>query len=269
MSFSRDSSRLFGLLARLRFPKFVQKFINESYVKCFKIDMSDFDPPAKYESLNALFTRGLRTPRPLDEGFISPSDGEILQSGRSFWGEGELFALSIKGHTYSVGELLRDGFEREELEGGLDGVNIYLAPKDYHRYHAPCDLQILSATYTRGSLHSVAAKFVGKISNLYAKNERVSLRCKSGASVFWLVFVGAQNVGKMRFCFDEALQTNAKNSHNFTRKYVNLHFKKGQELGHFELGSTIVILAQSGFLSLRVGAGERVKFGEKIADFVG
>lgn len=266
MSFSRDSSRIFGLLATFKFPKWIQNFINENYVKYFKIDMSDFKNPSAYESLNALFTRALERPRILDEGFISPCDGTIFQCGESFLGDGEPFAFSIKGCAYSVLELLKENFKKDELEGGLDYANIYLSPKDYHRYHAPCDMQILSASYTRGELYSVAKKYLGKIANLYTKNERVSLKCQYEGRIFWLVFVGAQNVGKMRFCFDESLQSNAKNSHNFTHKYENLFYKKGEELGHFELGSTIIILAQKGLLNFNLNEEQEVKFGEKIAE---
>lgn len=266
MSFSNDSSRIFGILAGFKFPKFIQKFINENYVKYFNIDMSEFKNPCEYESLNALFTRTLQIPRKIDEGFISPSDGKILECGSAFLADNEPFAFSIKGHTYSVKELLKDSFEEKELENGLDYVNIYLSPKDYHRYHSPCDMQILSATYTSGALFSVNEKHLQRISNLYVKNERVSLKCQNEKGVFWLVFVGAQNVGKMCFNFDSSIQTNAKFSHNFIRKYENLKLKKGEELGNFELGSTIVLIAQKGLLNLNLQAGQNIKFGQKLSD---
>lgn len=269
MNFSNESSRIFGAIAGFKFFKPLQNFINENYVKYFKIDMSEFKAPSEYESLNALFTRSLQKTRELEDGFISPSDGKIFQSGQAFLAESEYFAFSIKGYSYNLEELLRENFEKSELENGLDYVNIYLSPKDYHRYHAPCDLEILKAVYTGGSLYSVNEKHLEKISNLYTKNERVSLKCRSEKGfIFWLVFVGAQNVGKMRFHFDESIQTNAKSSHNFTRVYENLKLNKGGELGYFELGSTIVLVAQRGHLDFRTKKGEEVKFGSKIADFI-
>ena len=269
MSFSNQSSRLFGLIARYKFFKPLQDFINQNYVKYFKIDMGEFKNPNEYESLNALFTRSLQKNRKLDDGFISPSDGKILQSGQAFLAENEQFAFSIKGYTYSLEELLRENFEKKEFEKGLDYVNIYLSPKDYHRYHAPCDLEILRAVYTRGALYSVSEKYLKKIPNLYTKNERVSLKCKSEKGfIFWLVFVGAQNVGRMRFHFDESIQTNAKTSHDFSRVYENLKLKKGEELGYFELGSTIVLIAQKACLNFKIKNGQNLKFGSKIADFI-
>ncbi len=269
MSFSNESSRLFGLLAGFKFPKFLQKIINENYVKYFKIDMSEFKSPDAYESLNALFTRSLQKKRNLEEGFIAPSDGRVFQSGEAFLAQNEYFAFSIKGYTYSLEELLRENFAKEELKNRLDYVNIYLSPKDYHRYHAPCDLQILKAVYTSGVLHSVNERHLRKIPNLYTKNERVSLKCKSERGfIFWLVFVGAQNVGKMRFHFDESIQSNTKNAHDFSRVYENLKLKKGEEMGFFELGSTIVLIAQKGFLTFKIKTNDALKFGKKIADFV-
>ena len=267
MNFSNETSRLFGILANFKFPKIIQTKLNQSYVKYFKIDMSEFEEPQNYESLNALFTRKLKINRKIDEGFISPSDGKILESGESFLAENEYFGFSIKGHTYSLEELLKDSFAKNELENGLNYANIYLSPRDYHHYHAPCNMQILSATYTSGLLYSVSEKMLSKISNLYTKNERVCLKCKCKKGLFWLVFVGAQNVGKMKFSFDLSIQTNAKNSHNFTKKYENLFVKKAEELGNFELGSTIVLIAQKGVLNLNLKSNQSLKFGEKISNF--
>ncbi|TKX32509.1 phosphatidylserine decarboxylase [Campylobacter aviculae] len=266
MNFSRESSKIFGLIAKIKFPKIVQKQINGLYVNYFKIDMSEFKDTAEYKSLNDLFIRTLQIPRKIEDGFISPSDGKILQCGNTFLADEEHFAFSIKGHTYSIVELLKDSFEEDELQNGLDYINIYLSPKDYHRYHSPCDMQILSATYTRGVLHSVNEKHLECISALYTKNERVSLKCQNEKGIFWLVFIGAQNVGKMRFNFDTNIQTNAKISYNFTRKYDNLNIKKAEELGHFELGSTIVLISQKGLLNLDLKVGQSIKFGEKLSD---
>lgn len=268
MSLKKASSRFFGAVAAVNFPKPFQNFINKNYVKYFGIDMSEFKDISEYRSLNALFTRSLEKTRTLEEGIISPCDGKILQCGTAFLAEDELFAFAIKGHTYSVETLLQGNFERQELEKGLEYCNIYLSPKDYHRYHSPCDMQILSAAYTNGTLYSVNEKHLHKISNLYTKNERVSLKCKNEKGLFWLVFIGAQNVGKMRFHFDTSIQSNAKYSHNFTKKYENLHLQKAEELGNFELGSTVVFITQKDQMRFNISCNDEVKFGSKIAEFL-
>nr|WP_314522352.1 archaetidylserine decarboxylase [uncultured Campylobacter sp.] len=335
-------SRIFGVIAAVKFPKFIQNFINRKYVEFFKIDMSEFDPPQSYESLNALFTRRLLRPREIaaDElAFISPSDGVIFESGTCV----DMRAFSVKGREYSLSELLGRTFTASESGGAVatngsgevgtgcakdagagmkfraaqakiisgesgaiyaasgvqaeiysdensasretsaedaqDGentkgvnlsyANIYLSPRDYHHYHAPCDLSVLQALYIPADLYSVAKNFLLKIPNLYAKNERVILKCKMpSGGILWMVFVGALNVGKMRFDFDTRIQTNACASRSEALyEYENLKFKKGDHLGNFELGSTIVLVAQSEFLKFEISADTSVKFGQKIAEF--
>ena len=297
-------SRIFGIIAAVKFPKFIQNFINRKYVEFFKIDMSEFDPPQSYASLNALFTRRLLRPREIaadETAFISPSDGVIFESGCC----ADLRAFSVKGCEYSLSELLGRTFtasengatyaasgvqaeiysdessvsretSAEDAQGGentsganLSYSNIYLSPRDYHHYHAPCDLSVLQAFYIPADLYSVAKKFLLKIPNLYAKNERVILKCKMrNGGILWMVFVGALNVGKMRFDFDARIQTNACASRaEALYEYENLNFKKGDHLGNFELGSTIVLVAQSEFLKFETPTDTSVKFGQKIAEF--
>ena len=97
-------SQIFGKVAKLSFIRPVQEFINSSYIKFFKIDMSEFSPAGEYKNLNELFTRELMKPREFDaadEIFISPSDGTCL----SFGSTNELKAFSIKGMSYGVKEL--------------------------------------------------------------------------------------------------------------------------------------------------------------------
>ena len=336
-------SRIFGVIAAVKFPKFIQNFINRKYVEFFKIDMSEFDPPQSYASLNALFIRHLLRPREIaadETAFISPSDGVIFESGCC----ADLRAFSVKGCEYSLSELLGRTFtasenggavknlddgavttngsgevgtgcakdagagmkfraaqvkiisdesgvqaeihsdeggasretSAENAQGGentsgvnLSYANIYLSPRDYHHYHAPCDLSVLQALYIPADLYSVAKKLLLKIPNLYAKNERVILKCKMrNGGILWMVFVGALNVGKMRFDFDTRIQTNACASRSEALyEYENLNFKKGDHLGNFELGSTIVLVAQSEFLKFEISADTSVKFGQKIAEF--
>lgn len=315
-------SRIFGVIAAVKFPKFIQNFINRKYVEFFKIDMSEFDPPQSYASLNALFTRRLLRPREIaadERAFISPCDGVIFESGTC----ADMRAFSVKGCEYSLSELLgrtftasesggsvknlddaadaaqakimdgesganysasgvraeiysdKSGVSRETSAIGVQGdvnlsyANIYLSPRDYHHYHAPCDLSVTEGLYIPADLYSVAKEFLLKIPNLYAKNERVILKCKMrNGGILWMVFVGALNVGKMRFDFDARIQTNACASRaEALYEYKNLNFKKGDHLGNFELGSTIVLVAQSEFLKFETPTDTSVKFGQKIAEF--
>ena len=258
-------SRIFGVIAKFEFPKFLQIFINKKYVSHFGIDMSEFADISEFKSLNALFTRRILKERKFDtsaESFISPSDGVIFENGVA---NDDLRALCVKGHFYNLGELLGDSLLENEKSKSLTYANIYLSPKDYHHYHAPCDIFIEEALYIPAKLYSVAKKYLIKIPNLYALNERVILRCKMpNGGKLWLVFVGALNVGKMKFVFDERIQTNAKNGKKTLYEYKNLHIKKGERLGNFDLGSTVVVVSESEFLKFDIKSDEKVKFGKTI-----
>ena len=274
-------SRIFGSISGTKFPKLIQKFINESYVKGFKIDMSEFKNSSEYNSLTELFTRELVHGRKFDKAdeiFISPSDGLCLECGRS----NELKALSVKGYNYDIKGLLGSLFDESDLrenkngdenlnnkqvaqKNELDYANIYLSPRDYHRYHAPCDMQILSALYLPGDLYSVSIGALKRISNLYAKNERVVLKCKmKNDKILWMVFVGALNVGKIKFDFDERIQTNAMANFSQSYKYNELYVLKGEQLGMFELGSTIVLISQANSVEYNLSNGKKIKFGDSI-----
>lgn len=257
-------SRLFGSFANTKFPKSIQELINKSYAGIFNIDFSEHEPVSSYESLVALFTRKLKAQRQLEADFISPCDGALLYSGKGF----ENQAFCIKHHTYDVLELLSKACEKSELENGFDYAGIYLSPRDYHRFHAPCDFSLESLCYESGALYSVSPKTLSFVDNLYAKNERVILRCAlPNGKLFWLVFVGALNVGKIRIERESRIQTNAGLSSAFYT-YENESFSKGEELGCFEMGSSIVIIAQSGAFNFTCTKEQKLRFGLKIAEFL-
>ncbi|MCD8212670.1 MAG: phosphatidylserine decarboxylase [Campylobacter sp.] len=264
MNIDKIFSRIFGRISKLELIKPVQNFINSQYVKIFKIDMSEFKDASEYKSLNELFTRSLLLSRQFDkadEMFISPCDGTCLSIGNSERNK----AFSVKGMDYDIRELLGNAMGEEASDVGYDFANIYLSPKDYHHYHAPCDLQIKRAVYIPGRLYSVAVKWLEKVESLYTKNERVALECEiNGNKKLWMVFVGALNVGKMKFVFDERIQTNAMANFTQIYEYDNLRIKKGERLGNFELGSTIVIISQKNVIEYNLFDGKILKFDESV-----
>jgi phosphatidylserine decarboxylase len=260
-------SRLFGAFASAKFPKFIQNIINKSYVRLMSVDMSEFQDISSYESLNALFTRKLSAKRDFNEDantFISPCDAFITQCGTITFG----MALQIKGFSYSVRELLDSKISensKEKLEYGKF-INFYLSPKDYHRYHAPIDMQVKKAVHIPGKLYPVNLKWLNKIPNLFIENERVILECETiDKKLFYMVFVGALNVGKMSFVFDERIQTNSSKRFITYYEYGDIFMKKGANLGTFEMGSTIVMLFEKDFVSLECKIDNSVKFGDVIA----
>jgi len=260
-------SRLFGKFASTKFPTLLQYAINKSYVGLMHVDLSDFLKASEYKSLNDLFTRSLIKPRDFDksqENFISPCDGFITQCGAIEQG----IALQIKGFSYKISDLLSDKIDDEsksKLKGGKY-INFYLSPKDYHRYHAPIDMKVNKAIHIPGKLYPVNFTWLKKIPNLFIENERVVLECLSGSGkLFYMVFVGALNVGKMDFVFDERIKTNSKKDYITYYEYGDVFLNKGEELGKFEMGSTIVMFFEKDFVTLACQFGSHVKFGDLVA----
>jgi len=259
-------SRLFGAFATHAFPPFFQSFINQTYVRWMHVDLNDFEPARSYPTLNALFTRRLRKKRAIDESetsFISPCDSFITASGTIAHDT----ALQIKGHTYEVSTFLGDYCSlahKKRVEGGAF-VNFYLSPKDYHRYHAPITMRIAKAIHIPGKLYPVNLTWLRKVNALFCENERVVLECYTqNNTLFYMVFVGALNVGKMNFTFDGSIQTNAKASLQTCYMYPHILLQKGEELGHFEMGSTIVMLFEKEIFSLLAHDEKPIRFGETL-----
>ncbi len=258
-------SHYFGLFAKTEFPTFIQRFINNSYVKFLGLNMSEFRNAKFYKSLNDLFTRELAIPRVIDkdeDSFISPTDSLITQCGKL---EKELL-LQIKGMEYSVEEMLTyhcaESFDK--VKGG-EYMNFYLSPKDYHRYHAPIDFQVKRLIHVPGKLYPVNLKYLNKQIDLFIENERVILECTHGDKLFFMVFVGALNVGQMVFTFEPRVETNTDIRDIQIYKYEELEVKKGDCLGYFKMGSTVVMVWEKDFVSLEPLLNESVKFGQAIA----
>lgn len=263
---SSIASRLFGVFASKEFPSPIQRTINQTYTSMMKVDLMEFEEAASYKSLNKLFTRRFKTRRLFnicEKTLISPCDSLVSAFGKI---ENNL-ALQIKGFSYDVKSLLGDYIakrEKERLENG-EFVNFYLSPRDYHRYHAPIDMRIAKAVHIPGKLYPVNFTWLKKIEGLFVENERVVLECYTKENrLFYMVFVGALNVGKMAFTFDKKIQTNAKSSLQQCYLYDDLFVSKGDELGHFEMGSTIVMLFEKDSIDLELEGISHVKFGQPI-----
>jgi phosphatidylserine decarboxylase len=260
-------SRQFGRFAAHEFPLWFQKIVNGAYVRIMGLDMREFGAPASYASLNALFTRRLKSKRAFstDEAdFISPCDSLITECGDL----DDTRALQIKGMSYCVKALLGDRISDENkvrIEHGRF-MNFYLSPSDYHRYHLPYDLQVLKAVHIPGRLYPVNMPSLNKRADLFIENERVVLECETmKGRLLYLVLVGALNVGKMQVSFEPRIQTNANAQAPTAYTFTDLHLKKGDDFGCFEMGSTIVLVTEKETMDFTVRAGEKVRFGDTIA----
>ncbi len=260
-------SQAFGKFASKEFPRWIQKIINRCYVVLMGLDMGEFQDPDRYKSLNALFTRKLKVDRKYSleaEDFISPCDSAITECGTII----DDYALQIKGMRYKCADFIGDKFSEEEKSIINDGsfINLYLSPKDYHRYHIPTNLKVLKAVHIPGKFYPVNIPSLRKRINLFIENERVVILCETtSAKRFYMVLVSALNVGVMQVGFEPKIQTNAIATSPQVYDFKDLFLDKGEDFGCFEMGSTIIILAQKDMLSLNVHTGEDVRYGQTIA----
>ena len=258
-------SRAFGKFASKEFSPKIQHFINKGYVKLMGLDMSAFDVPSNYPSLNKLFTRAFVTPPALPEdetALISGVDALVTDAGEIVDGK----AYQIKGMSYDIDTLFGNHHEglASKVEGG-EFINFYLSPKDYHRYHMPMALKILRLTHIPGKLYPVNFPLLRNMNDLFIENERVIIECEDAKGrTQVLVLVGALNVGKMVVTFEENINTNSQITEPQHYTYENLTLDRGEMFGWFEMGSTILTFSQKGSISPNVEINQKVSFSDTL-----
>jgi len=263
--FTSIISNTFGKFANKEFSPKIQKFINDSYIKLMGLDMSRFENSDNYKSLKDLFIRPIKDKVNIDarvDSVISPCDSRVIALGTIT----DNTAYQIKGMSYNTNELIDASNNSKILEGG-EYINFYLSPKDYHRYHMPFDVEVLSATYIPGKLYPVNMPLLKNKKNLYIENERVVLEVIDRFDhKHFIVLVGALNVGKMVVTFESAIKTNAKEGKARYTYDTPKKLKKGEMFGWFEMGSTIVMLSQKDAIKYSIKEGVDVKYSEIIGE---
>ncbi len=262
-------SRAWGWLARRRRPRVAIHALKHVFVRGTGIDMSEalFDV-ASYPTLEALFVRklksGARQVDPDPVAFVSPVDGTVGQSGMVI--DGTL--LQVKGRTYKLAELLGDATDAQRFEGGAYAT-LYLAPRDYHRIHAPLSGQVSEGVVIPGALMPVFIDAVKSVDDLFARNERIITYIdtpKHGRVA--VVKVGATLVGRITLAYDPDVWTNRPGQRQRRMRYNPPRLlQKGAEVGTFELGSTVIVIAEPRRVKLDVGAiepGAKVRMGARI-----
>lgn len=195
-----------------------------------------------YKHFNDFFTRELKPesrPVPQDGNtIICPVDGSISQLGKISGGE----IIQAKNRTYNLDELLA----RDELAGNFVGghfATLYLSPRDYHRIHMPLDGRLIRMTYVPGKLFAVNSHTVKLVDRVFARNERVISYFETAIGTMAIILVGAINVGSMETVWAGEI-TPAKTRTIATTDYKNrqIHLKRGNEMGRFNMGSTVIVL---------------------------
>ncbi len=239
-------SRLVGKLINCQQQR-LKNWVIKKFIHHFKVDMSEaLEPcPTKYKSFNDFFTRqlrpGARTIAADETAIACPNDGFISQLGDIK--EGKIF--QAKGHDYSLFELIGGDDDIARAFTGGKFATLYLSPKDYHRVHMPLSGCLKSMTYIPGSLFPVKPSIVANVPNLFARNERVVCIFQTAIGPMAVILVGAMIVASIHTTWagQMAPNTSKQITHvEYTNDPNKISIEKGKEMGHFELGSTVIVL---------------------------
>jgi len=221
------------------------------FVGRYGVNMAEAANPdiASYKSFNEFFTRPLKDDArlPAAADFLCPVDGAISQFGAIERDQ----VFQAKGHSYSTTALV--GGDRElgaQFENG-SFATLYLSPRDYHRIHMPCDGQLTRMIHVPGALFSVNPTTARGVPGLFARNERVVCVFDTASGPFVLVLVGATIVGSMATVWHGVVnppRPGVVREWRYDGETV-VRLKKGEEMGRFLLGSTVVMLFPKNTLS--------------------
>jgi phosphatidylserine decarboxylase len=235
------------------------------FVKRYGVNMAEAanPDPASYTRFNEFFTRPLRAgARPLaDADFVCPVDGAISQFGPIEFDQ----VFQAKGHFYSTTALVGgDRALAARFENG-DFATLYLSPRDYHRIHMPCAGRLTQMIYVPGELFSVNPATARGVPGLFARNERVVCVFEGDSGPFVMVLVGATIVGSMATVWHGVV--NPPRRPTVEKHACAVLLGKGEEMGRFLLGSTVVMLFPQGVLRFRSdwAPGAAVRMGEPMA----
>jgi len=241
----------------------IRRFVDKYQVNMAEALDSDI---ASYASFNDFFTRALKPgARPIaDATLVSPVDGAISQFG-SIDGD-QLF--QAKGHNYSTMALVGGDAALAAQFAHGSFATLYLSPRDYHRIHMPCDGRLLRMIYVPGDLFSVNPTTARGVPGLFARNERVVCVFESVRGPFVLVLVGATIVGSMATVWHGVVNPpRGGEVRQWRYDDQSITLKKGEEMGRFLLGSTVVMLFPSPRLAFQPdwSPGRAVRLGEAMA----
>ncbi|HYR26783.1 MAG TPA: archaetidylserine decarboxylase [Aquabacterium sp.] len=238
------------------------------FVGRYGVNMAEAANPdiASYASFNEFFSRPLKAgARPLAQAdLVCPVDGAISQFGPIQKDQ----VFQAKGHSYSTTALV--GGDRELAARFEDGhfATLYLSPKDYHRIHMPCDGRLTRMIYVPGELFSVNPATARGVPGLFARNERVVCVFESEHGPFVLTLVGATIVGSMATVWHGLVNPpRSQQVREWRYEDQAIVLKKGEEMGRFLLGSTVVMLFPKGDLRFNPAwaAAGPIRMGEAMA----
>jgi phosphatidylserine decarboxylase len=264
-------STLVGLSARTPMPRVLRRPLLGAFARAVGADLAEAEHElAHYPSLGDFFARklreGARSIARDRDAVVAPCDGLVAAAG--VVEDGTL--VQAKGKTFSLGRLLADEDLAEQLLGGSYAV-IYLSPRDYHRVHSPVTAHLEGYHYLPGARWPVSPPFVERVEGLLAKNERVVMNLLTDVGPAAVVMVSATGVGNIWL---EHLGSDTRVFRAVgERRRIELPdpplVERGDELGAFLLGSTVVVVLPPGGSSLDLQPGDVVRCGQRIGTFEG
>jgi len=247
----------------------VKNFLITRFAKLYdvKLDEVRLDVPDDFATFNDFFVRelaeGERTVDAHNASIISPADGKISITGSLRKDS----IVQAKGIDYSLDELLATDLDEAHAYIGGRFATIYLAPYNYHRVHAPLAGDLVAARYVPGDLFSVNEATVAKLNGLFRRNERLIMHFRTAHGPAVLIFVGALNVGSITTPWSGEIRprkTGVVEVLDLSRHPTAVG--KGDLLGWFNMGSTVILLLPDGVAEWRddLGPGDTVRMGEAI-----
>ena len=257
-------SKSAGLISRAYLPSPVNVILLSLYANKFNVNLEEAEKSIdEYHSIYKFFTRklkeGTRTFSPNPSVVISPCDGVIRDYGEIK----NRKLLQAKSFVYSLSSLVGEEIA-PIFHNGLY-ITHYLRPGDYHRFHYPVGGTVEKILYFPGKIFPVNDTSEGRVPGLYTLNERVVVLISTDRGYVALAIVGASAVGEININIWKSLKTNLWLLGKELSLSPGVHVRKGDELGYFGMGSTIITLLEKGKLSEKVRYGEFIKTGTTIA----
>lgn len=262
-------SRIVGFITRIPFPPFILNPVINRYCSGYGVNREEIHyPEGGFKTFNQFFTRRLKAgARVIDsagDSVISPVDARIDQFGRI----DDTRIIQAKGVDFSLADLLPSDRYRFFVDGSF--ITLYLSPADYHRIHSPVGGSLTGYYVIPGKLFTVQDFMVRGMRGLFSVNERVISYIETGRGMVAACKIGAMNVGRITLSYADVATNGAfRNRREFffpdDKKPL---VEKGEELGIFNLGSTIILLFQKDMIRFDgIACGSTIRMGERIASF--
>lgn len=259
-------TRLIGLLADAKLGKATSWAI-EQFARAYHINLDEMEGQIDdYKTFNSFFARPLKAGvRPIDattNSIIFPADGRISQYGKLK----ENLQLQAKGHYFTTDTLLGSDNDAMLFKNG-DFMTVYLSPSDYHRVHLPLSGKLKKMTYIAGELFSVNPLYTQHIPELFSRNERVVCLFETAAGPMAIVLVGAAIVRSIETKWAGVIAPQKSDFAVYDYENEDIRFNKGDEIGKFFMGSTVICLfAENAVKMTDIALETHINMGQKMAE---